>query len=375
MADYMKEIAQRTKAGFGMIHRELLQWFRETQTGTLRLKNTLPTKNPLRSLKRKGSRSKNVSYKTLERKAITSGEKKGDAGISIKTHAGNEILISRPLDTLTKKNNDSDPGYDILKWDIETITSKDDRNCVLDVEAKSRACQNIDNNKTTITGHKTQILRKEDTLHTYQNIDSNTTLSDKKPEQALGADDKIHTYEQIDNQKAVSVDVSADKDKRDSYETIWDKPDPPTKQPLQSTSENNQQRRTDTKGTAISPRDENNSCDENEYIEPESTIDNSAMAATVESFITNTTPIRPGPRPFLGYTVEEVVDCFEECALYQLADICKAEKLDGEYFRSLSDEDLTKEPFCLTCFHISKVRKIIAGWRPKRTPVVKDIED
>ena len=40
--------------------------------------------------------------------------------------------------------------------------------------------------------------------------------------------------------------------------------------------------------------------------------------------------------------------------------------MDGEYFQDLSDEDLTQEPFSLNHFHISKVRKVIEGWRPRR---------
>ena len=81
-------------------------------------------------------------------------------------------------------------------------------------------------------------------------------------------------------------------------------------------------------------------------------------------------PIRPRMQFFL-YTVEEVVECFNECAMPQLANVCREEHLDGEYFKDLGDEDLAQEPFCLKSFHISKVRKIIAGWRPRRLSAYK----
>ena len=94
------------------------------------------------------------------------------------------------------------------------------------------------------------------------------------------------------------------------------------------------------------------------------------ISATVAPYVPETRkpkpPIHSTVRPFIQCTVEEVVECFQECALPRLASVCKEEHLDGEYFRDLSGEDLAQEPFCLKHFHISKVRKIMAGWRPKR---------
>ena len=114
---------------------------------------------------------------------------------------------------------------------------------------------------------------------------------------------------------------------------------------------------------------------ENEYVLPEpaepdtNTVENprsASVAHVIPLTGRQTTHCRPRVRPFLMYTVEEVAVCFEECALPQLANICKDENLDGEYLSDLSDSELAQEPFHLNQFHVSKVRKIIAGWRPKR---------
>lgn len=68
---------------------------------------------------------------------------------------------------------------------------------------------------------------------------------------------------------------------------------------------------------------------------------------------------------FYSYSVDEVVECLHDCALAKLANICKEEQLDGEYFRTLKTEDLQKEPFHMNWYHITKLFKIIGGWRPK----------
>ena len=97
------------------------------------------------------------------------------------------------------------------------------------------------------------------------------------------------------------------------------------------------------------------------------------LSAAIVPFIQETKP-KPPIRPrmnFFLYTVEEVAECFNECAMPQLANVCREENLDGEYFKDLGDEDLAQEPFCLKSFHISKVRKIIAGWRPRRLSAFK----
>ena len=153
-------------------------------------------------------------------------------------------------------------------------------------------------------------------------------------------------------------------------------PDPPsfTQEPT-ANSESGENSNDDVEDAYVLPDHvESPSADgDNEYIFPdpmESTSNSSRKSATVAPFMpqtdTRTTIVHPRTRPFLIYTVEEVVDCFEECALPHLANICKEENLDGDYFKDLSDADLSREPFLLNQFHISKVRKIIAGWRPKR---------
>ena len=112
-----------------------------------------------------------------------------------------------------------------------------------------------------------------------------------------------------------------------------------------------------------------------EYVGPDPIEQETAKApksATVVPYIPETDPRRTSllssspTRPFVQYTVEEVVECFEMCALPQVAKVCTEESLDGEYFKDLSDDDLAAEPFCLSQFHVTKVRKIISGWRPKR---------
>ena len=98
------------------------------------------------------------------------------------------------------------------------------------------------------------------------------------------------------------------------------------------------------------------------------------LSAAIVPFIQETNKPKPPIRPrmnFFIYTVEEVVECFNECAMPQLANVCREEHLDGEYFKDLGDGDLAQEPFCLKSFHISKVRKIIAGWRPRRLSTYK----
>ena len=113
----------------------------------------------------------------------------------------------------------------------------------------------------------------------------------------------------------------------------------------------------------------------NVYVEPdpvERKTTRTPQSATVTPYIPETEPSTTSlssaltTRPFIQYSVEEVVECFEICALHQVAEVCKKESLDGEYFKDLNDSDLTAEPFCLSQFHVSKVRRIIAGWRPKR---------
>ena len=63
-------------------------------------------------------------------------------------------------------------------------------------------------------------------------------------------------------------------------------------------------------------------------------------------------------------SVNELQACFDRCAIESLAQIVRINKLDGEMFSALSDDDLTKDPFYLNNLDIKKVRKIQTGWAP-----------
>ncbi|KAL3867929.1 hypothetical protein ACJMK2_040771 [Sinanodonta woodiana] len=71
---------------------------------------------------------------------------------------------------------------------------------------------------------------------------------------------------------------------------------------------------------------------------------------------------------FYSYTVRQVYDCFISCGLEQMADTCKARKLDGAFFKHLMNDNfselLSKDPFNLTLLDTFKVKTIIRGWRP-----------
>lgn len=75
-----------------------------------------------------------------------------------------------------------------------------------------------------------------------------------------------------------------------------------------------------------------------------------------------------GDTEFYKYSVDEVVECLNFCALVQLAKVCQEEKLDGEYFRGLTADDMKKQPFNMNRFFICKLFKVIEGWRPKEMP-------
>lgn len=72
-----------------------------------------------------------------------------------------------------------------------------------------------------------------------------------------------------------------------------------------------------------------------------------------------------GEDEFYNYSVDEVVECFNECALIELATLCKMEQMNGKYFRGLTADDFKNKPFLLSLFYISKLQKVISGWRPK----------
>lgn len=68
---------------------------------------------------------------------------------------------------------------------------------------------------------------------------------------------------------------------------------------------------------------------------------------------------------FYGYSVDEVVKCFELVALPDIAKTCKEERFNGRFFENLSENDI-KTYFNLDVLHFIKVRKtIFEGWRPR----------
>ncbi|XP_069127068.1 uncharacterized protein [Argopecten irradians] len=70
------------------------------------------------------------------------------------------------------------------------------------------------------------------------------------------------------------------------------------------------------------------------------------------------------PKEFKAFTVVNLVECLHQCGLPDLAILCEKEKLDGDFLCSLSDNELTKEPFSLNPLHLKKLERIKGGWRP-----------
>lgn len=69
---------------------------------------------------------------------------------------------------------------------------------------------------------------------------------------------------------------------------------------------------------------------------------------------------------FYRYSVNDVAACFTICGMKSMANICKENHLDGEFFRNIDlTEILTNDPFSLNRFENDKVKRIIqTGWRP-----------
>lgn len=68
---------------------------------------------------------------------------------------------------------------------------------------------------------------------------------------------------------------------------------------------------------------------------------------------------------FYDYSVEQVTQCFKKIALPQVAKLCENERIDGSFFKDLSEEEI-KVHLQLENFHCIKVKKaIFDGWRPK----------
>ncbi|XP_062578575.1 uncharacterized protein LOC134240499 isoform X2 [Saccostrea cucullata] len=74
-------------------------------------------------------------------------------------------------------------------------------------------------------------------------------------------------------------------------------------------------------------------------------------------------PSPPVPN-FSNLSVAELVHCFRECRLNELAALCEKEGLDGCFIDKLTNADLSREPFNLTVLHRMKVEQIKQGWRP-----------
>ncbi|KAK3090516.1 hypothetical protein FSP39_012428 [Pinctada imbricata] len=69
-------------------------------------------------------------------------------------------------------------------------------------------------------------------------------------------------------------------------------------------------------------------------------------------------------KEFGKMSVEELIECFKECKLPKMAEICASESLDGSFLEYVTHEELSSEPFCLSSFHIKKLEQIKSGWRP-----------
>lgn len=68
---------------------------------------------------------------------------------------------------------------------------------------------------------------------------------------------------------------------------------------------------------------------------------------------------------FYDYSVEQVAFCFRKIALPDVARFCEKERIDGRFFKELSEEQI-KAYFKFEQFHFIKVKKaIFDGWRPR----------
>lgn len=73
-----------------------------------------------------------------------------------------------------------------------------------------------------------------------------------------------------------------------------------------------------------------------------------------------------GSEDFYSYTVSEVFHCFHMCCVENLAQLCREQKLDGQFFKGFDLNDFKEDPFNLDAFSALKVKKIIfEGWRPR----------
>ncbi|KAL3867925.1 hypothetical protein ACJMK2_040767 [Sinanodonta woodiana] len=87
---------------------------------------------------------------------------------------------------------------------------------------------------------------------------------------------------------------------------------------------------------------------------------------TVEENRGGRVDVKRDHKTFFDYNVAEVSACFKRCGLGKLGDVCSKERLDGEFFKTLTTKDFEAEPFCLSHFEIKKLVTIVVdGWRPR----------
>ncbi|XP_062570886.1 uncharacterized protein LOC134232908 [Saccostrea cucullata] len=71
---------------------------------------------------------------------------------------------------------------------------------------------------------------------------------------------------------------------------------------------------------------------------------------------------------FSDLGVTELVACLRKCGLWEMADVCQAEKLDGAFINELSVKEL--QEFKLTPLQMVKLNKVKSGWRPVTTQLL-----
>lgn len=71
---------------------------------------------------------------------------------------------------------------------------------------------------------------------------------------------------------------------------------------------------------------------------------------------------------FNDFSVTELVVCLRKCGLWEMAEICQAEKLDGAFVSEMSSKELKE--FNLTPLQAMKLNKVKSGWRPVTTQLL-----
>ncbi|XP_061167669.1 uncharacterized protein LOC133176573 [Saccostrea echinata] len=73
--------------------------------------------------------------------------------------------------------------------------------------------------------------------------------------------------------------------------------------------------------------------------------------------------VEVGKKSLENLGVEALCSLLREYKLDKLADVCKDEKVDGNFITCLTEDDLKDEPFSLGNFQIKKLNKLKSGWR------------